>query len=104
VAPIVVVRGCSRGEGRSTGAGAHKVNVRRGGPTPTHRTPPTPPCRTPPHPAPQVAPVLGGFNKDDYVSERLWARSSDGTMVPISLVYRKDMYKRDGNANLLLYG
>jgi oligopeptidase B len=47
---------------------------------------------------------LGGFNKDDYVSERLWARSSDGTMVPISLVYRKDMYKRDGNANLLLYG
>ena len=61
----------------------------------------TPP---PPHPTPQVAPVLGGFNKDDYVSERLWARSSDGTMVPISLVYRKDMYKRDGNANLLLYG
>ncbi|MDU9391410.1 S9 family peptidase [Pseudomonas sp. zfem002] len=34
-------------------------------------------------------PVLGDFNADDYVSQRLWARASDGTLVPISLVQRR---------------
>jgi oligopeptidase B len=48
--------------------------------------------------------VLGGFNKADYASERLWATSADGTRVPISLVYRKDMFKPDGSAPMLLYG
>jgi oligopeptidase B len=47
-------------------------------------------------------PVRGGYNRDDYVSERLWAPAADGVRVPISLVYRRDM-KRDG-APLLLYG
>ncbi len=33
-------------------------------------------------------PVLGGYDPADYVSWREWARASDGTMVPISLVKR----------------
>ena len=36
----------------------------------------------------KVQPVLGGFNKDDYVTERLWATSHDGTLVPISVAYK----------------
>ncbi|MDR0211544.1 MAG: S9 family peptidase [Pseudomonas putida] len=35
-------------------------------------------------------PVLGEFDADDYVSQRLWAVAKDGTRVPISLVRRKE--------------
>ncbi len=48
-------------------------------------------------------PVLGKFDSAHYVSERLHARTADGTMIPMSLVRRKDTM-RDGNAPLLLYG
>ncbi|MBI6955962.1 S9 family peptidase [Pseudomonas sp. CCOS 191] len=34
-------------------------------------------------------PVLGAFDADDYVSQRLWAVAKDGTQVPISLVRRR---------------
>lgn len=47
--------------------------------------------------------VVGGFNKEDYISERLYATAKDGTKVPISLVYKKGLVK-DGKAPLLLYG
>jgi oligopeptidase B len=29
-------------------------------------------------------PVLGGYDPDDYVTDRLWATAPDGTQVPIS--------------------
>jgi len=48
-------------------------------------------------------PVLGDFDTANYLSERLHAKASDGTLIPISLVRRKDTL-RDGNAPLLLYG
>ncbi|MGC1617170.1 MAG: S9 family peptidase [Candidatus Acidiferrum sp.] len=48
-------------------------------------------------------PVLGGYDAAQYVSERLHAVTSDGTLVPISLVARRDT-PRDGSAPLLLYG
>jgi oligopeptidase B len=48
-------------------------------------------------------PVLGGFDPANYVSERIEARSADGTRVPISLVYRKGL-RRDGSNPVLLYG
>lgn len=48
--------------------------------------------------------MLGGFVKDDYKTERLWASASDGTQVPISLVYRKDALKKDGSMPMLLDG
>jgi oligopeptidase B len=47
--------------------------------------------------------VPGGFNKINYKSERLFATASDGTKIPLSVVYRKDT-KIDGSAPLLLYG
>ena len=48
-------------------------------------------------------PVLGKFNKSDYVTERIYATARDGVKVPISLVYKKGT-KKDGSAPLLLYG
>ncbi|KAK9831069.1 hypothetical protein WJX74_002118 [Apatococcus lobatus] len=51
----------------------------------------------------KVQPVLGGFDKSKYVTERLWARS-EGVEVPISLVYRQDLAKLDGSDPLLLDG
>jgi len=49
-------------------------------------------------------PVLGGFDKRRYATERLWATAADGARVPVSLVYRKDRFRRDGGNPLLLYG
>ena len=48
-------------------------------------------------------PVLGPFDPDHYVTERLWADAADGTSVPITLVYRQG-FVRDGSAPALLYG
>jgi oligopeptidase B len=47
-------------------------------------------------------PVLGDFNKENYVTERIMAPATDGTLVPVSIVYRKGV-KKDGTAPLLLY-
>ena len=46
--------------------------------------------------------VIGGYNPDDYQSERMYAEARDGTMVPISLVYKKGV-EMDGKSPLLLY-
>jgi oligopeptidase B len=46
--------------------------------------------------------VLGGFDRDNYESKRLWATAGDGVKVPVSLVYRKG-FKQDGSGKLLLY-
>jgi len=48
--------------------------------------------------------VQGGFDKGNYATERLWAPARDGARVPVSLVYRKDRFSRDGSNPLLLYG
>jgi oligopeptidase B len=47
--------------------------------------------------------VPGGFSKENYKSERVFAAASDGTKIPISIVYRKGT-KLDGSAPALLYG
>ncbi len=47
--------------------------------------------------------VPGGFDRKNYVSERLFATASDGTKIPLSVVYRRGT-KMDGKAPLLLYG
>jgi oligopeptidase B len=47
--------------------------------------------------------VLGGYDPSRYVSERLHAIASDGTSIPISIVYRKGIV-RDGHNPLLLTG
>src|SRR5690554_7534957 len=47
--------------------------------------------------------VLGGkFDKDNYVEERVWATATDGTKIPISMVYKKGI-KKDGKNPFLLY-
>ncbi|MBW3569809.1 MAG: S9 family peptidase [Gemmatimonadetes bacterium] len=46
--------------------------------------------------------VLGGYDPALYATERTWARAADGTMVPVSLVYRKPLV-RDGSRPMLLY-
>ncbi|XP_015941951.1 uncharacterized protein LOC107467383 [Arachis duranensis] len=52
----------------------------------------------------KIDPVLGSFDSTHYVTERRWAPASDGTLIPISIVYRKDLVKLDGSDPLLLYG
>ena len=47
--------------------------------------------------------VLGGFDRDDYQTERLFATARDGAQVPVSVVYRKGM-KKDGANPLYQYG
>jgi len=47
--------------------------------------------------------VLGGFDSSNYVTDRLHATATDGTEIPLSILYRKGL-KRDGQNPLLLYG
>ncbi|HZW37748.1 MAG TPA: prolyl oligopeptidase family serine peptidase, partial [Ignavibacteriaceae bacterium] len=47
--------------------------------------------------------ILGGFNKANYTSERIYVKAEDGTMIPVSMVYRKDLDTTKTNP-LLLYG
>ena len=47
--------------------------------------------------------VPGGFDRSRYASERLWVRAEDGTMVPVSIVYRRDTRTPGGNP-LYVYG
>jgi len=47
--------------------------------------------------------VPGGFDRTNYTAERVFATASDGTKIPMSVVYRKGV-KLDGSAPLLLYG
>lgn len=44
------------------------------------------------------------FDKSLYATERIWCTSHDDVKVPISLVYRKDKFKKDGSSRLLLDG
>lgn len=46
--------------------------------------------------------VLGGFDRNDYASERIYVKARDGVQVPVSIVYKKG-FKKDGKQPLLLY-
>ena len=48
--------------------------------------------------------VVGGYNADEYQSERIWATAGDGVKIPISLVYKKELFRKDGSNPLLQYG
>jgi len=48
--------------------------------------------------------VLGNFNKENYQSERLFITARDGEEVPVSIVYHRDTFKKDGTNPLLQYG
>lgn len=47
--------------------------------------------------------IPDGYDRSQYVTERIHATAPDGKQIPISIVYRKDI-KKDGNNPTLLYG
>jgi oligopeptidase B len=51
----------------------------------------------------KTQPVLGGYDPADYEQRREWATAPDGTLVPISLIHRREV-RADGTAPGLLYG
>jgi oligopeptidase B len=46
--------------------------------------------------------IPSGYDASRYASERIWARAADGTRVPMSIVYRKDL-RLPGEQPLYLY-
>jgi oligopeptidase B len=49
----------------------------------------------------KVQPVPG-YDASQYASARLWAPSRDGKRIPISIVWRKDAYAKDGTRPLVV--
>jgi oligopeptidase B len=47
--------------------------------------------------------VPGGYDKSRYAVERLFVPAKDGTGIPVTVVYRKDLFKRGENP-LFVYG
>lgn len=52
----------------------------------------------------KTAVVLGDFDASNYKSERVWATAKDGVKVPMSVVYNKSKFKKDGSNPILVYG
>ena len=48
--------------------------------------------------------VPGDFDRELYASERLWITAEDGVRVPVSLVYKRDTFHKDGTNPLYVYG
>ena len=48
--------------------------------------------------------VLGDFKVENYASERIFVDARDGAKVPVTLVYRKDKFKKDGTNPVYQYG
>ncbi|MCK5729986.1 MAG: S9 family peptidase [Draconibacterium sp.] len=47
--------------------------------------------------------ILGGFDKNNYETKRIYATAGDGTKIPMSIVYKKRV-KKNGNNPALIYG
>lgn len=47
--------------------------------------------------------VLGDFDSNNYASERIFVEARDGKKIPVSIVYRKDTFKKDGTNPLYQY-
>lgn len=47
--------------------------------------------------------IVGGYNKEEYITERSFATARDGVKIPVSIVYKKGIQKNGGNP-VLLYG
>jgi len=44
--------------------------------------------------------ILGDFDSNNYASERISITARDGKKVPVSIVYRKDKFNKDGTNSL----
>ena len=51
----------------------------------------------------KVQEIPSGFDPEEYVTQRLFVKT-DGVEVPISLFYKKSLFKNDGSNPLYLYG
>ncbi|MFT5822988.1 MAG: oligopeptidase B, partial [Crocinitomix sp.] len=47
--------------------------------------------------------VIGDFDPKQYQSERIWATAADGVKVPTSIIYKKELFKKDGTNPVLVY-
>ncbi len=47
--------------------------------------------------------VGGGFNASLYETKRIWITATDSTKVPVSMVYKRSLFKKDGTAPMYLY-
>ncbi|MFI5203961.1 MAG: S9 family peptidase [Flavobacteriales bacterium] len=47
--------------------------------------------------------VTGGYNPNEYQTERIYVKARDGKEVPVSLVYKKELFKKGQNP-IVLYG
>ncbi len=47
--------------------------------------------------------IIGDFRPENYQSERLYAPARDGIQIPISLVYRKDKFRKNAENPILIY-
>lgn len=47
---------------------------------------------------------IPNFDKGQYESKRIYATSHDGTKVPMSMVYKKNLFNKNGSNPLYLYG
>lgn len=45
-----------------------------------------------------------GYDPSRYTTERLWAPSRDGKRIPVSIAYRKNLFRQDGSAPLYIDG
>jgi oligopeptidase B len=47
--------------------------------------------------------IGGGYDPAPYVTTRIWAPASDGVKIPISIVYKKELLRKDGSNPCFLY-
>ena len=46
---------------------------------------------------------VAAYNISRYEAKRIWVKSRDSVLIPLSIVYRKDLFKHDGSNPLYLY-
>lgn len=51
----------------------------------------------------KIQEIPSGFNSDEYIVERIFA-DNEGVKIPISLWYKKSLFKKNGSNPLYLYG
>ncbi len=49
-------------------------------------------------------PAIKDYRKEDYIAELLWAKSADGTLIPLSVLHKNGLKRSDGLNPLYLEG
>jgi oligopeptidase B len=47
-------------------------------------------------------PAVKGYQKENYITEIVWAKSGDGTLIPISMIHKNGMKRSDGRNPIYL--